>query len=122
MADDSTSHTDARTDEPHDRGDDGARPAAAPLAVTMVADRYRVVEIASTGANTMVVDAVDINTNQPVTGKVVRPALAATEGGERAFRRQIERATALSHPNVAKVFDAGATERGCQSNSDEAAH
>ena len=107
MADDSTSHTDARTDEPHDRGDDGARPAAAPLAVTMVADRYRVVEIASTGANTMVVDAVDINTNQPVTVKVVRPALAATEGFERAFRRQIEMATALSHPNVAKVLDWG---------------
>ncbi|MEM8618414.1 MAG: serine/threonine protein kinase, partial [Actinomycetota bacterium] len=99
MADDSSSHTD-------DRATDGVRPAA-PLAVTMVADRYRVVEVASTGANTMVVDAVDTNTNQPVTVKVVRPALAATEGFARAFRRQIEMATALSHPNVAKVLDWG---------------
>ncbi|MEO1055733.1 MAG: PASTA domain-containing protein [Actinomycetota bacterium] len=99
MADDSTSRTDG-----------AGAPATAPLQVTMIADRYRVVEIASTGANTMVVDAVDTNNNQPVTVKVIRPALAATEGFARAFRRQIETATALSHPNLAKVLDWGEVE------------
>ena len=45
----------------------------------VLAGRYRIVNVVSAGANTVIADAFDIDANQPVTFKIVRPALAASE-------------------------------------------
>jgi len=76
----------------------------------IIADRYRIANVVSAGANTVIAEAVDIEQDQPVTVKVVRPELAESAEFKRAFRRQAEVATALRHPNVASVFGWGDTE------------
>jgi beta-lactam-binding protein with PASTA domain/predicted Ser/Thr protein kinase len=73
----------------------------------VLADRYRIAEVVSAGANTIIANAFDIDGNQPVTFKIVRPELAGSEEFRRDFRKQAELATALSHPNIAQVLDWG---------------
>ena len=73
----------------------------------VLADRYRIAEVVSAGANTIIANAFDIEGNQPVTFKIVRPELAGSEEFRRDFRKQAELATALSHPNIAQVLDWG---------------
>ena len=73
----------------------------------VLADRYRIAEVVSAGANTIIANAFDIEANQPVTFKIVRPELAGSEEFRSDFRKQAELATALSHPNIAQVLDWG---------------
>jgi beta-lactam-binding protein with PASTA domain/predicted Ser/Thr protein kinase len=73
----------------------------------VLADRYRIAEVVSAGANTIIANAFDVEANQPVTFKIVRPELAGSEEFRRDFRKQAELATALSHPNIAQVLDWG---------------
>ena len=73
----------------------------------VLADRYRIAEVVSAGANTIIANAFDSEANQPVTFKIVRPELAGSEEFRRDFRKQAELATALSHPNIAQVLDWG---------------
>ena len=73
----------------------------------VLADRYRSAEVVSAGANTIIANAFDIEANQPVTFKIVRPELAGSEEFRSDFRKQAELATALSHPNIAQVLDWG---------------
>lgn len=76
----------------------------------MIARRYRIEAMVSSGANTIIFEAIDVRDDIPVTLKVVRPerALHATFRDE--FRRQVEIAMSLSHPNIAKVLDWGEVE------------
>lgn len=76
----------------------------------VIADRYRIANVVSAGANTIIAEAIDIEDDQPVTVKIVRPELAESDEFKRAFRRQAEVATALRRPNVASVFGWGETE------------
>ena len=76
----------------------------------ILADRYRIANVVSSGANTVIVEAVDIEDDRPVTVKIVRPELADTDAFRKAFRRQAEVATALTHPNIATVLGWGDTE------------
>ena len=76
----------------------------------VLADRYRVENVVASGANTIIAEAIDIESELPVTVKVVRPELATTDGFLRSFRRQAEVATALTHPNIATVLDWGETD------------
>ena len=73
----------------------------------VLADRYRIAEVVSAGANTIIANAFDIEGNQPVTFKIMRSELASSEEFRRDFRKQAELATALSHPNIAQVLDWG---------------
>ena len=72
--------------------------------------RYRVEHVVSAGANTIVTEAIDIDDDRPVTLKVVRPELAVTTEFRKAFRRQVEVAMSLDHPNIASVLGWGETE------------
>jgi beta-lactam-binding protein with PASTA domain/serine/threonine protein kinase len=76
----------------------------------ILADRYRIANVVSSGANTVIVEAIDIEDDRPVTVKIVRPELAETDAFRKAFRRQAEVATALTHPNIATVLGWGDTE------------
>ena len=73
----------------------------------VLADRYRVEHFVSSGANTVIVEGIDIETDTPVTIKVVRPERAIHASFRSAFKRQIEIAQSLSHPNIAAVLDSG---------------
>ena len=73
-------------------------------------DRYRIENVASAGANTVITEAIDTEDNRPVTVKIVRPELAVTSAFRQAFRRQVEVAMSLNHPNIASVLGWGETE------------
>ncbi len=73
----------------------------------VLAGRYRVVDVVSRGANTIICAAVDIQAEQPVTFKIVQPELSDSEEFRRDFRKRAELATALAHPNIAAVLDWG---------------
>jgi len=75
-----------------------------------IADRYSVANVVSSGANTIIVEAIDINDDRPVTVKIIRPELAESSDFLKAFRRQAEVAKALTHPNIAAVLDWGEIE------------
>lgn len=77
------------------------------LAGQTLAGRYRVAQVVSTGANTVLVDAIDTQTDGQVTVKIVRPEHAADPEFRRKFRRLAEISNALTHPNIASVLDWG---------------
>ncbi len=76
----------------------------------VVADRYRIENVVSSGANTIIVEAIDVVVDVPVTLKIVRPERALHAAFRDDFRRQVEIAMSLSHPNIAKVLDWGEIE------------
>jgi serine/threonine-protein kinase len=73
-------------------------------------DRYRIENVVAAGANTVITEAIDTEGNRPVTVKIVRPELAVTSAFRQAFRRQVEVAMSLNHPNIASVLGWGETE------------
>ncbi len=80
------------------------------LAGRVLGDRFRIDNVVSAGANTVIAEAIDTEARRPVTVKIVRPELAVTTAFRQAFRRQVEVAMSLSHPNIASVLDWGETE------------
>lgn len=76
----------------------------------VLGDRYRIENVVNAGANTVITEAIDTDANRPVTLKIVRPELAVTSAFRQAFRRQIEVAMSLTHPNIATVLDWGETD------------
>lgn len=80
------------------------------LAGRVLNERYRIDNVVSAGANTVIAEAIDVEASRPVTVKIVRPELSATSAFRQAFRRQVEVAMSLRHPNIASVLDWGETE------------
>jgi len=76
----------------------------------VLSDRYRIENVVSSGANTVITEAIDTGGNRPVTVKIVRPELSVTSEFRRAFRRQVEVAMSITHPNIASVLGWGETE------------
>jgi serine/threonine-protein kinase len=83
---------------------------ATTLVGRVLSDRYRIENVVNVGANTVIAEAIDTDANRPVTVKIVRPELAVTSAFGQAFRRQIEVAMSLTHPNIATVLGWGQTE------------
>ena len=73
----------------------------------LLAERYRLENIVSWGANTIIAEAIDVENDSPVTVKIVRPELAMQPSFGSAFARQVAVARSLSHPNIASVLDSG---------------
>jgi serine/threonine-protein kinase len=76
----------------------------------VLSDRYRIENVVNAGANAVILEAIDTEANRPVTVKIVRPELAVTSAFRQAFRRQVEVAMSLTHPNIATVLGWGETE------------
>ncbi|HYN33818.1 MAG TPA: PASTA domain-containing protein [Ilumatobacteraceae bacterium] len=76
----------------------------------VVVDRYRIENVVSSGANTVITEAIDVTNDVPVTLKIVRPERAIHAAFRDDFQRQVEVAMALSHPNIARVLDWGEVE------------
>lgn len=71
------------------------------------ADRYRVQRLVSEGASMALFDVHDTTGGRPVSLKLVRPRLAATPSFRERFDEQLRAVAALSHPNIAAVYDWG---------------
>ncbi len=89
--------------EPTDTGGDR-------LVGRVVADRYRIENLVSSGANTVIAEAIDVTNDVPVTLKIVRAQRVLHAAFRDDFQRQVEVAMSLSHPNIAKVLDWGEVE------------
>jgi serine/threonine-protein kinase len=73
----------------------------------MLAGRYRVTRMVSAGANSLVVDADDVELERQVTVKLVRPEWAESADFRRTFATVMSSVSKLSHPNVAAVYSWG---------------
>jgi len=72
-----------------------------------LAGRYRIIEMHGVEGNAEVYSAEDLSLSRTVTVKVLLASLATHEDVRREFRTNIVRASTLSHPHVARVFDGG---------------
>lgn len=72
-----------------------------------LAGRYRILELLGVGQTAEVYAAEDLSLHRRVVVKVLLADLAAYEEVRRAFRDHIIRASTLSHPHLARVFDGG---------------
>jgi serine/threonine-protein kinase len=79
----------------------------ADLVGSLFADRFRVIRLVSTGANTAIFDATDDQSGRSVTLKLVRPKLTASPSFRTKFDESMRGVAALSHPNIAAVYDWG---------------
>jgi serine/threonine-protein kinase len=72
-----------------------------------LAGRYRILDLLGVGQTAEVYGAEDLSLHRRVVVKVLLADLAAHEEVRRAFRDHIVRASTLSHPHLARVFDGG---------------
>lgn len=77
------------------------------LVGSLFAERYRLVRMASSGANTVILDADDTASGRPVTLKIVLPEMAGSPEFLDRFDRAIRPVAALSHANIAAIYDWG---------------
>ena len=73
----------------------------------ILAGRYRILELLGVGQTAEVYLAEDLSLHRRVVVKVLLADLAAHEELRRTFRDHIIRASTLSHPHLARVFDGG---------------
>ena len=91
----------------NDETPEGADQAIERLEGVVVVGRYRVEHVVSSGASTVITEAIDVRDDSPVTLKIVRPELALHASFRDDFRRHVEVAMSLAHPNIARVLGWG---------------
>ena len=77
-----------------------------PALPEVIAGRYRLVREVGRGGMAFVYLARDLKHDRDVAIKVIRPELAVSVGHDR-FRREIEIAARLRHPNIVPLYDSG---------------
>ena len=87
----------------------GGRTEPIDLLGTVVAGRYRLARFVSSGANTTVFDSEDDSTGRTVTVKLIRPEVASGDLFGDSFDDTMRQVAALSHPNIAALYDWGVT-------------
>ncbi|MGY1696885.1 serine/threonine protein kinase [Geodermatophilus sp. SYSU D00814] len=78
----------------------------------MVGDRYELVALIAAGGMGQVWRATDLLLHRPVAVKVLRSEYTGDPTFLARFRAEAQHAAALSHPNIAAVYDYGETEAG----------
>ncbi len=71
----------------------------------VVAGRYRIVRFIARGGMGEVYEAEDLELRDSVALKTIRPEVAEDEVAVERFRREIQIARKVTHPNVCRVFD-----------------
>ena len=89
----------------------------AQLVDTVFADRFRVRRLVSEGANTAIYVAEDIEHARPVTLKVIHSSLSASPSFRTQFDEKMRAVAAMSHPNIAAVYDWGMARVGDSSTA-----
>ena len=77
------------------------------LVDTLFADRFRVRRLVSEGSNTAIYVADDEQLGRIITLKVIRSGLAASPSFRAEFDESMRSVAAISHPNIAAVYDWG---------------
>ncbi len=98
-----------RTTAPARPTDPGAAASASPMAAfdpeRPLAGRYRVVRFVAEGGMGEVHEAWDLELQEPVAVKVLRPRLAADRAALERLRREVQLARRVSHPGIARLHD-----------------
>jgi beta-lactam-binding protein with PASTA domain len=89
----------------------------AQLVGSLFADRFRLQRLVSVGANTAIYAAEDEHHARTVTVKLIRPGLAASPSFRDHFDETMRSVAALSHPNIAAVYDWGMARTGDTSSA-----
>ncbi len=76
----------------------------------MVAGRYRIVAAIGSGGSSEVYEALDVALGVTVALKTLLPQLARSAVQLERFRREIQSARKVTHPNVCRIFDMGVQE------------
>jgi Tol biopolymer transport system component/predicted Ser/Thr protein kinase len=71
---------------------------------------YRLDELLGSGGMGLVYRATDTRLGRTVAIKLLRPEMAATADAQRRFQREAKAASALKHPNIVTIYDAGQSE------------
>ncbi len=90
----------------------GAVPATTFKAGEIVASRWKIVRFLAQGGMGEVYEAEDIELGERVALKTVRPEVAEEAGTLDRFKREIQLARKIAHPNVCRLFDLGFHTRG----------
>ncbi|HEY6507335.1 MAG TPA: serine/threonine-protein kinase, partial [Vicinamibacterales bacterium] len=101
----------SRHDDPHAPypADDATRSPAARTAVfhdgELVSERFRVVRFIARGGMGEVYEAHDLELGDQVALKTIRPEIALDERVNQRFRREVQLARKITHPNICRIFD-----------------
>ena len=85
----------------------------------LLAGRYRIVRFIARGGMGEVYEAEDLELGERVALKTMRADVArTTERAIERFKREIQLARKVTHPNVCRIFDLGSSDRrGARSSS-----
>lgn len=72
-----------------------------------LAGRYVILRFIARGGMGEVYEAEDLELRETIALKVIRPDVAASERASERFRREIQLARKVTHPNVCRIFDLG---------------
>ena len=92
-----------------ERNGSSARSAFAPG--DTVASRYRIVRLIGSGGTGEVYEALDTALGVSVALKALKPSVAGSAIQLERFRREIQSARKVTHPNVCRIFDMGTQNR-----------
>ncbi len=70
-----------------------------------IAQRFEILRLLGAGGMGQVYAAKDLELGVEVALKVIRPELAARPGAMRRFKREVDLARRVTHPNVCRIFD-----------------
>ena len=73
----------------------------------VVAERYRIVRLLGEGGMGAVYEALDLELNEPIALKTILPAAAQDANALDRFKREVQIARKVTHPNVCRIFDVG---------------
>jgi eukaryotic-like serine/threonine-protein kinase len=71
----------------------------------LVADRFRIIRFIARGGMGEVYEAQDVELNEHVALKTMRPGIAQDERTVRRFIREVNLSRRVTHPNVCRIFD-----------------
>jgi serine/threonine protein kinase len=80
----------------------------------LVAKRYKIVRVVGSGSTGEVYEALDTALGGAVALKTLKPAFSSHAVERERFRREIQSARKVTHPNVCRIFDLGVEEMGKQ--------
>jgi serine/threonine protein kinase len=73
----------------------------------IVAERYRVIRFIAEGGMGEVYEAEDLTLRGRIALKTIRPEIARNPTALERFKREINVARRITHPNVSRVYDVG---------------
>src|SRR3989440_9349562 len=116
--DDATRQLDSRESQVRDPGRKGSTSAPSFDSIddsrfvpgTILAERYRIVDLLGKGGMGEVYRADDLSLDQPVALKFLPESVTHNEQALERFRGEVRIARQVSHPNVCRVYDLGEME------------